>query len=50
MRSGVGWVGVDKRQSVEEISGPERVERMRGEESASVGEVKLNGWGRNSGG
>lgn len=39
-----GWGG-KKTARVEEISGPERVERMRGEESASVGEVKLNGRG-----
>lgn len=29
--------------SVEKISGPERVERMRAEERAGAGEVKLNG-------
>lgn len=29
--------------SVEKISGPERVERMRAEESAGAGEEKLNG-------
>lgn len=45
MRSGVGGGCGKKTASVEEISGPERVERMRGEESASVGEVKVNGWG-----